>query len=343
MEVKTTWEYSLETEATRLIHCAHQMAVGFYHVNNFIVLPYNSRSNNALTATFPNLPYRIIPRFWEKAKRVNTYDFPIKVESCFLEQTKNLLVKANLPQPEFQKTKQLWQKAQNEIIEAIYKIMPAKKNLIKEIIIHPTIFGTSCSFGFITKDGKIEMYLREGLGIQTITEAVVTSLTRFDVYKNLGGLWQESELLTDWLVTHSSIAVVLKKYDHRSNFVSTLKGIRTKQQARLLKESDEFYKKLGLSGKEKVFEAKNGVVTTYGKPFENLTAKETEILKLLVKNQNKVVTTDDLADSVFASYDDFSLYAISKTIERLRNKFEANGISGSYIQTLRGQGFILKN
>ena len=54
--VKTVWEYSIKTEAERLLHCAHQMAVGFYRVNNFIVLPYTPKIGGAHIVTFPDLP-----------------------------------------------------------------------------------------------------------------------------------------------------------------------------------------------------------------------------------------------------------------------------------------------
>ena len=63
----------------------------------------------------------------------------------------------------------------------------------------------------------------------------------------------------------------------------------------------------------------------------------------LIRNSNTVTEIDDIGSVIFKSEDNFSLYAISKTIQRLRDKLEANGISGSYIQTLRGKGYLLKN
>ncbi len=38
---------------------------------------------------------------------------------------------------------------------------------------------------------------------------------------------------------------------------------------------------------------------------------------------------------------EFSLYAISKTLERLRKKLEENNLSGAIIQTVRNQGWVL--
>ena len=185
--------------------------------------------------------------------------------------------------------------------------------------------------------------MREDQGIYAITEAILTTLTRRDVYEQLSGNWAESELLVDWLVTKSTIHEVLKKYDPGFNFLPTLKGTREKQSAKLLNISDNFYKKLGLPTSNKVFGIKNSEPTIHKNHANNLTHTEKVILKLLIEKANNVASFDELGNILFKSEDDFSLYAISKQIERLRNKLEANGVSSSYIQTLRGQGYLLKN
>ena len=77
--------------------------------------------------------------------------------------------------------------------------------------------------------------------------------------------------------------------------------------------------------------------------MENLSPTEKIILRLLIQKAGGVVTFDEFGNELFGDENDFSLYAISKNIERLRNKLEANGISGSYIQTLRSKGYVLKN
>ena len=81
----------------------------------------------------------------------------------------------------------------------------------------------------------------------------------------------------------------------------------------------------------------------YKKPVVNLNPTEKILLKHFIEKENQVVSFDEIADIIFKSDEEYSLYAIAKKIERLRNKLEENGISGSYIQTLRGQGYLLKN
>jgi hypothetical protein len=341
---KTTWDYSLNTEARRIIHCSHQMATGFYRVNNFFVLPFGHKLNNSSTVPFPDLPYNTIPRFWEKAKKVNIYSLPIKANEKFVNQVKDLLKEANISTPKYQKTKSSWEKAEAKVLKDIKKVIPSEEAKIGKIIIYPTILGTSTSLDYPKgKPSKITLYLRQDGDVYTITEALLTSITRYNVLNKLDGLWSESELLVDWLLTESSFAKVLKKYQPNSVFIPTIKNTRAKQSAKILKESDKFYKKLGLPTDNKVFNVKNGNILLYGRNITHLTQREQNILKLFVEQSNEIVTFDELADILFTNEDDYSPWAITKTVERLRNKLEENGISGSHIQTLRGQGYLLKN
>ncbi|MEK9209046.1 MAG: helix-turn-helix domain-containing protein [Patescibacteria group bacterium] len=343
MKSITNWEYSIESEANRLVQCAYQIAVGFYKTNNFIVLPYNPNIKTANVVTFPDLSFTKIPRFWEQAKKAEVKNLPVIIDKNLLATTISFLEKEVIKKPSYEKIKLLWKKSEKNIINEIYKVLPSKKNLIKKITIYPTLFGTSCSFNWIDKNGNIIIYLRDDQGIHTITEAVVTSLTRTDIYGKLEGLWQESEIITDYLVTETSIAKVLQKCEDPKLYIPTLKGVRIKEQAKLLAESDEFYVKLGIPSFTKPFGYNGLIPELFGKPVANLTETERKVLLSLIRKSNTVTEIDDIGSVMFKSEDNFSLYAISKTIQRLRDKLEANGISGSYIQTLRGKGYVLKN
>lgn len=339
----TTWEYSAKTEAERLIQTAHQIIIGFYKTNNFLVLPYLSTIKNVNIVTFPDLAYNTIPRFWEQAKKTEVTTLPLVVDPQLTVAVSKLIEDANLSTPKFEKTKNLWQKIETEVIKELYKVLPTKDGQIKKIIIHPTSFGTSSSFNFINQQGVIIIYLREDQGVHAIVESILTSLTRADIYSKLDGLWAESEIITDFLLTQTSLATVLQKYESLSAYTPTLKGTRVKEQAKILQESENFYKKLGIPSFDKPFSCVNDSPRVFDKPIENITNSEKNLMTTLISNQNQVVDFDTLGTAMFKSEDDFSLYAISKTIQRLRDKLEASGISGSYIQTLRGKGYLLKN
>ena len=66
------------------------------------------------------------------------------------------------------------------------------------------------------------------------------------------------------------------------------------------------------------------------------------MLVTLIEKQGEIVTYDEISEILFKTEEEYSLYAISKTIQRLRDKLEKNGISGNLIQTLRKKGYLLK-
>ncbi|MBI2464682.1 winged helix-turn-helix transcriptional regulator [Candidatus Shapirobacteria bacterium] len=339
----TRWVYSIETESERLMHCARQIACGFYRSNGFTVLPYTPSQYLSQIVTFPNLSYNNIPRFWEQVRKINVDSFPLVIDPKLFNTITKLLGSIDIKKPQFDEVKELWTQCESEVISEIYKVLPQKNNIIKKITIHPTSFGTSCSFNQIEDTGEVIMYLREGSGVHTITEAIITVLTRLDISNKLSGLWAESEMITDFLVTQTSIAKVIEKYEAAEFFQPTIRGTRGKETAKIIQESNQYYQKLGLPSFDQPFSLVDDKPHLFNKPMLDLSQTELGLFRELIKNQNQVVDFDSLGSSISKDEDDFSLYAISKTVQRLRDKFEANGISGSYIQTLRGKGYLLKN
>lgn len=340
--VTTNWEYSKENEAKRLIHCAHQIATGFYKANDIPVLPYTGKPQLQGCAVFTDLPYKEIKRFWEIARKTDVYTLPIILDSKIEKSLTEFL--KNIPVPRFQKTQLVWEKASNEVISEIYKLLPDKYNAIKKITIYPTILGTTCSVNWPLKfPSKFIIYLREDQGIWAITEMLLTALTRSDVYKNLEGSWSESEIIVDFLLTQTSLKNVLEKYEKDDSFFPTVKSLRDKQKGKLLKESDEFYKKLGLPFNHDLIELKNDTIHILGRPALNLTQKEQLLLKSLIGKKGGILTFDEAGDLIFQNEDNFSLWAIAKTLQRVRGKLEENGVSGSFIQTVRNEGYYLKS
>ena len=83
-------------------------------------------------------------------------------------------------------------------------------------------------------------------------------------------------------------------------------------------------------------------LTKNGKPVE-LTAKEFEILKLLMQNPKKVYTKEQLYSLVWndAYFGDEN--AVNVHISRLRNKIEEDSRNPRYVLTVWGIGYKLGN
>lgn len=339
----TIWEYSVDTEVERILHSAHQIIVGFYKTNNFIVLHKRISESVSNLVIFPNLKYNSIPKFWKMASKIDVITPHFTIDPILRTRFKELLANECPPKPEYENTKKLWSEAENEFLEEIYRILPDKKKIIKKITIYPTTTGTSCSFSLNKDGGEIIIYLRDDQGIHAITEAIITSLTREDIYNKLNGIWQESEIITDFLVTQTSISKILQKYEKENYYTPTLKGTRHKDSGNLNKLSDEYYKKLNIPSFNSPFSL-NGLTPEINKePIQNLTQNEKQIMYLLIKNSNNTVSFDEVSDIIFKDDTKFSLFALAKVMQRLREKLEKNGISGSFIQTVRSKGYLLKN
>ncbi len=320
--MKTTWKYSNETESLRLLHGAHQIGVGFYKINGFIPFPYSKSIASDNFVSFPELNYLSIPRFWEQVKRIDVSTLPIKAPAKLVEQTAKLLTSANLTKPEFSKLQKEWEKRQEKILAEIFKLIPDKAGQVSEIIIMPTAFGTGCSFNQHRKPGDpIIIWIRHDKGVAEIVEAIITSLTRADIYEKLGGLWQESEIIVDWLMKFSPLAKLLPQAP------TTIKATRTVQNATLLTESEKFMRRIGAP-----------IISLSQVNTSLFSESEKELFELLRSKSPNVVTFDEISKT---DPDNFSLYAVSKSIQRLRDKLEKSGVSGSYIQTKRGKGYLL--
>ncbi len=78
-----------------------------------------------------------------------------------------------------------------------------------------------------------------------------------------------------------------------------------------------------------------------GRPVD-LTAKEFELLKLLMRHPNRVFTRDFLLEHIWG-YDYFgSTRTVDMHISRLREKIEDDPAAPTYIQTVRGVGYKFK-
>ena len=86
------------------------------------------------------------------------------------------------------------------------------------------------------------------------------------------------------------------------------------------------------------FNLKNEILKKDGKVFV-LTSSETKLLTILAKNDGKPIFRDNLSKILNITN---SSRALDVQITRLRNKIEKNKKFPTYIQTVRGRGYVLK-
>ena len=86
------------------------------------------------------------------------------------------------------------------------------------------------------------------------------------------------------------------------------------------------------------FNLKNEILKKDGKVFI-LTSSETKLLSILAKNEGKPIFRHNLSKILNITN---SSRALDVQITRLRNKIEKNKKFPTYIQTVRGRGYVLK-
>lgn len=308
--MKVVWGGSAKTESLRLVNITACVSNGFFKHNGFLVLPQGTRIlNSSRTVTLPELNYISVPRFWERVGRID-YKNLIGPK---VEIPGDLMFDLPVPKCKEVDITKIW--------PVICSVVPGARD-VKTIHVWPTNFGTTCSFSLC--EGKppydIYVWLRVDQGESALVEAIITSLTR-PAQPNAS--WSESEATVDWIVTSSAVAGVLK-----SKANETITDTRSKISANLQKASDAFLAKIGAP--QITLETIKSINTA------DFSQKEKLLWQKFLEKPNQIVSFDDIGDE-----NDFSLYAITKSIQRLRDKMESQGITGSLIQSKRGEGYIL--
>ena len=90
--------------------------------------------------------------------------------------------------------------------------------------------------------------------------------------------------------------------------------------------------------KEEIFEIKDTSIF-FKKEFLRLTTIEFDILSILIKNKNKIVSREDLLLSLLSISSNRSL---DNHIKNIRKKIGDNGSKSIYLKTIYGLGYILE-
>ncbi|PIZ63126.1 hypothetical protein COY16_02740 [Candidatus Roizmanbacteria bacterium CG_4_10_14_0_2_um_filter_39_13] len=235
-----------------------------------------------------------------------------------------------------------WSRHGKLILKTIDEIIPQKLKKIKTIVIFLTHFGTRASFELCKpNDTKITIYLRTDAQMYDLVFSILSSLLRHDLLKRHHNTWEEAQLLADWFISDTKLATVFKEIGC-DDYKTLLSNIRVGYGREISQESKKIYEALEIGRVETGFFLLNGEVLYKGKMISGLSFGENRILTALIENKEGVLTYEVIGDLVLQKEEKFSLYSISKRVQRLRDKLEEMGIGKHHIQTVRGVGFRMK-
>ncbi len=337
--IETIWEYSINTETERVLYTARGIANGFYQFNNFLVVPSNYPSTQTNLVTIPNLRYESMRNFWKKTSKLSP-ELPLNYPRTLTEPVKALLTSTFNPTIDYRTQQREWETIQSSILGVLDKLFPREMKKIKKLVIYPTYFGTKLSFSFPI-NSTIYLYLRHDHGPANIVWGIVSSLNRKKHFNNYLSTWSESQIIADWIIGETEINDLLEKNRIKKDY-SALQETRRGYSKEAVEASKVFYKRHDIDWTANTIRAEHGEIIINGKPIKIFNPKEANVLFMLLANRGSAVDVYKIGEVFCGSCDKFSLYAISKSIQRLRDKLDKLGISGSLIQTVHGQGFMIR-
>jgi len=342
MAIQTQWSYSLETEIRRIYITFVKIYRSYFRLRDIPVVYIPATAKKENTVIIPKIDLQemnnLRPLFEHKTE-------PYRFESPKPEVIDRLKVLyepfhdsifPNVP------IVAQWNMHAKLILDTINSIIPDKLHKIKTISIFLTHFGTRASFELCKPNDKtITIYLRADAQMYDLVFSILSSLLRHDLLKRHHNTWEEAQLLVDWFISDTKLATVFKEIGC-DNYKTLLSNIRVGYGREISQESKKIYEELEVGRIETGFFLLNGEILYKGKKISGLSFGEQRILTALIENIEGVLTYEVIGDLILQKEAKFSLYSISKRVQRLRDKLDEAGIGKHHIQTVRGVGFRMK-
>jgi hypothetical protein len=335
-KLHTLWNYSLTTEADRLINTALFIGNGFFAGKKFLVLPYLP-AGQTNTVYFPDWNWSF--SFLTGAGKL-TPKIPQTSEKKVLDYVKAKLKehKINCQIKDCSTLQQAWRKTEKKFWICFNQLFPQIR--LSALEIRPTHFGTSSSFQL--EKGKITLYQRLDADVSTIAEGVVSAVSMKLFKKNSRTWhknfdWERQEAFVDGILKFTRLSQLFPHYR------GTIESLAKRDQGELVRKSRAYLSALGFGAKDALKTRDGRILIKEKDATRFFSASEARLLTTLIVHQNSLCTCDLLAEAVWGEdcYDRYSLWAIAKTVERARAKLQNLGINPAVIQAKRKGGYLL--
>ncbi|EKD57346.1 MAG: hypothetical protein ACD_57C00339G0002 [uncultured bacterium] len=311
--------------------------MGLYQNNGFKVLPYLAK-NAYQTVYFPGLPYP--NSFWSYLSKSANLDFGHSYHHKAEKMAETLVGKFLTSKTQGSKLKSIrtsWLINQPVIWRQLsrYSLLMKVVPRIARITVLMSPLGTPSSYCPLKKRGNLflNLTLRSDCGLPLLVYSLICSLYKITTQ-------QKAELGTRAHYERQAVA----KFILRNDFKGPLGQVDANQvliTKKMSQDSKAYLAKLGL-GNHPGSKTSVAALLNTGNGFSHLSVQEKKVLLTLLKHKNTLVTYDQLANVLWAEAEDkFSLYAIAKLLQGVRQKIRDMGIHNPVIKTSRGQGYIL--
>lgn len=341
------FSYSIETEATKLLITLKLVAKEFYLKNGFYVLPsVLDPKLHKRTIILPELDYLGLAGNWKRyIPRITPWG-----ENEFDPELRSLLLDIlNTQLPQLTEYDQL-----NAFEQTIKPILePALKRAAKSIpylegkqitfAVHPTHIGSCGSFAFHDfihtpkNDITLDLYLRVDQPPQAILELAASALTRGVMEPNGNNSWRDTEAVSDFFAKY-----ILGAGSDHFGTIDSLAGI----DPHALNQSISYVCKLKAPTGEIIrLDTETNRIYVIGQHISHIFSPiEHAFITALLQHPNQCLTFDQLTDAMYHTDSDtkYSLWGIRKAAQRVRQKLAPYGIPPELIESVKGEGFRIK-
>lgn len=316
------FDYSLISQARYICFLAKGIVDGIYQQGNFLVLPYQT-PGNFWTVYFPDLNYS--REFWLEIAKVQHNDFS-KPFSKLAEG--EIFAKLKFHDIN-KKLENQWKTQEQKFWQLCEEFLSLEKVIkkVKEVRIIPTEFGTFGSYyPNVAKPGHILTFSsRSDVNAQNIVRLLLLNLYNIALRdpSEVGEIdWHRRQAVAAFLTEKTVFSKLFRT--EKTNTINS----------KHIQDSKAYLTKLGFPPLE---------TRDYTNLENILTVKEKILFYLLKGASGNLVGFDAIGDALWPNRDDkFSLYAIAKLVEGLRDKLRSTGFDSSILKTSKGQGYFLQ-
>lgn len=230
-----------------------------------------------------------------------------------------------------------WKQVDLSFWQEIEVYFPGVAKKHGKLVVKLTRYGTICSGEKLSEyqAEKVGYFLRNDTDISQLA-AMILNKIMYAQRKDLGVSWSKREALMDFIMTRP---VMKRLFPDFHPVFAQLSRVPVKWR----EYSEKYVESLGIPTQVQDYTLAGGKVVIKGKVVgAEMTKKDKEIMRLLMVHKGELVTYDELADVLWGEGEFKSFWAINKLVERIRPKLEKLGIEGKRIESVRGQGYLLK-
>lgn len=338
------WIYDKNNDISRLSYTFSRIFSGYYNdrgiplvfdnskikEKNVVRLPKFDPSKMLLYQKyFPPIPYdkfKIIPKIDRKAY---LYIESMLNNSQDFEQIKNVENEFN--------------KIYDNLTHFFSNFFPKINFNRVKVQVFPTMYGTQAS-NDILKPGEdtIGVFIRNDATIHELIVAILCGFIQHDLQEKYLSGWFETQTLVNWLVRQTLLSDLIG-YESSVFSENMIYKIKKGYAPEIVKESNKLNEALGITAKRLHLKLGENGKIYFNNRVLDLSNWEGNIMKKFIENPHEVLDYYDIGEILGMNDESFSLWTISKRIQRLRATLDDLGVGGYKIQNIRGQGFVLSN